>query len=193
MQILDVNGNVLAENETIFEMSQLVEKAVKQGCSLRNADLIGYYLGHTSLNMANLKGANLTNAALNGCDLRCANLEGANLFGANLSYTFLDSTKLTNANLKLARLPSPPMVLLANWGELSDELTADLMVWDSLNHPDPTTFDRWAEGGECPYIANSRVIRSAFFKEKRELWGKGKVCPPYKLMERVLAEKCPDW
>jgi hypothetical protein len=84
------------------------------------------------------------------------------------------------------------MVLLANWGKLSDELTADLMVWDSLNHPNPSSFDVWAKGGLCPY-KDVKVQRAANFQEKRELWGKGKVCPPYELMQRVLAEKCPHW
>ena len=84
------------------------------------------------------------------------------------------------------------MVLLADWSNLSDELTADLMLQDSLNHPDPDAFKIWADGGACPY-SEVKIQRAANFKEKRGLWGKGKVCPPYELMQRLLAEKCPPW
>lgn len=84
------------------------------------------------------------------------------------------------------------MVLLASWGEVGDQLCADLMLWDSTNHPDPTTFDKWALGGACPY-ADVKVDRAANFKEKKALWSKGVATVPYQLMLRVLAEKCPAW
>jgi len=194
MQILSIDGVVLYEDKTVSSMGRLVEQAVSSGIHLEYANLRGAYLASTNLNSAKLRGADLTGTSLRGCDLRYADFERANLLDTSLAYCSLDSTYLVGANLKGARLPSPPMVLLANWGELSDELTADLMVWDSLNHPTPEAFDDWAIGsGKCPYIAYPKVTRSANFMEQRVLWGKGKVCPPYKLMERVLAEKCPDW
>lgn len=194
MQILDLDGNVLYEDKTASSTSRLVEQAVSEGCYLINANLRGAYLTSINLNSAKLQGADLTGTCLRGCDLRYADLNKANLLDANLAYCVLDLTYLIGANLKGAKLPSPTMVLLANWGKLSDELTADLMVWDSLNHPNPEAFDDWATGsGKCPYIAHPRVTRSANFMEQRILWGKGKVVPPYELMKRVLAEKCPDW
>jgi hypothetical protein len=159
-------------NTTIFEaeissVKELVELAIKQ---------------KISLSWANLSWANLAGTNLSWANLSEATLSGANLSGANLS-----EAKLSEANL-----PSPTMVLLAYWGELSDQLTADLMVWDSLNHPNPDAFKIWADGGACPYFAVT-IQRAANFKEKRQLWGKGKMCSPYELMQRVLAEKCPPW
>lgn len=193
MQILDVDGNVLYDSPGFTEIGEALILAVKKGIRLEKANLRGIQLGRRDLVGAHLEGADLTDAFLRGADLRYADLEGANLSGADLGYSVFDLTHLTGANLKGARLPSPPMVLLASWGRLSDELTADLMVWDSLNHPNPEAFTTWAKGGECPYVASKRVVRSANFVEQRTLWGKGKVCPPYELMQRVLAEKCPDW
>lgn len=155
--------------------------------NIKNAYLFDANLQRTTLMNANLCSVNLVNANLHGACLRGANLTGANLANANLTFCFL-----TGANLKDANLPSPTTVLLADWERLSYDLTADLMVWDSLNHPDPTAFDRWANGGSCPY-SETKVQRAANFRERRELWGKGKVCPPYELMQRLLAEKCPPW
>jgi len=155
--------------------------------NIKNASLSDANLQRTTLMNANLCSVNLVNANLHGACLRGANLTGANLASANLTFCLL-----TGANLKDANLPSPTTVLLADWERLSYDLTADLMVWDSLNHPDPTAFDRWANGGSCPY-SETKVQRAANFRERRELWGKGKACSPYELMQRVLAERCPPW
>lgn len=164
---------------------------------LADADLTYANLYRGRLFDAVLQRARLTHANLSSASLTSANLHGARLLNANLTCASLTNTNLTfcylvGANLKHTALPSPTMVLLAEWGHVSNELTADLMVWDSLNHPDPTTFDRWANGGSCPY-SDTKVQRAAHFKERQELWGKGKVCSPYELMQRVLAEKCPPW
>ena len=117
---------------------------------------------------ANLRGADLRGADLRGADLRDANLYGANLYGADL--------------------PAPTMLLLAIWGTLSDKLTADLMLLDASAHPDPATFQKWADGGECPYTG-VKVQRIANFTENRKLWGKGKPDTIHNLMVRVLKEK----
>jgi hypothetical protein len=80
------------------------------------------------------------------------------------------------------------MVLLATWGEVSEVLTADLMLLDSSAHPDVTAFQRWADGGPCPY-EGVKVQRIANFKEQKHLWGKGKPDSIYNLMVRLLREK----
>jgi len=164
---------------------------------LADADLTYANLYRGRLFDAVLQRATLTHANLSSASLTSANLHGTRLLNANLTCASLTNTNLTfcylvGANLKHTALPSPTMVLLAEWGHVSNELTADLMVWDSLNHPDPTAFDKWANGGSCPY-SDTKVQRAAHFKERQELWGKGKVCSPYELMQRVLAEKCPPW
>jgi uncharacterized protein YjbI with pentapeptide repeats len=166
------DGRVLYQDEA-ESLKALVVAAVKAGANLGGADLYG---------------ANLGGADLRGADLRGANLYGANLYGANLGGADLGGANLRGANLYGADLGAPTMVLLAIWGELSDELTADLMLLDSSAHPDPTAFQRWAEGGSCPY-SGLRVSRIANFTEKKALWGKGKPDSIYNLMVRVLMEK----
>jgi hypothetical protein len=81
------------------------------------------------------------------------------------------------------------MMLLAQWGDVSDELCADLMLWDAANHPNPAAFDAWANDGPCPY-SSVHVERAANFTERKHLWGSGKACRPYELMRRLIAEKC---
>ena len=120
----------------------------------------------------------LIEAVSNKADLYEANLRGADLRGADLS----------GADLRGANLPSPAAVLSASWGVVSPELCADLMEYDAGCHPDRSAFDRWAAGGDCPY-SGVKVQRAANFTEDRRLWGKGKVCTPYNLMTRLLAEK----
>jgi len=116
-------------------------------------------------------------------DLRSANLQSANLQSANLQ-----SANLRWADLRSANLPSPTMILLASWGEVSEKLCADLMMYDASNHPDRTAFDKWAKGGPCPY-AETKIQRACNFQEKKELWGKGKFHTPYSLMRRLFEEK----
>ena len=136
-----------------------------------------------ALTLAVQQRTNLCGADLRGADLRGADLYGADLRGANLC----------GANLRGANLPAPTMILLAYWGEVSDDLCRDLMAYDAACHPDPTAFDRWAQGGACPY-SGVKVERAAQFQEKRSLWdAKAPLCRPYDLMQRVLAEKCPAW
>ncbi|HEX7313331.1 MAG TPA: pentapeptide repeat-containing protein, partial [Pyrinomonadaceae bacterium] len=134
-----------------------------------------------------LRGAVLSDADLSDADLRGADLRGAVLRGADLS-----DADLRGAVLRGAVLPSPTAVLLAYWPDLEARLVADLMLFDSTCHPDPTAFDRWAAGGDCPY-SGVHVERAARFRERKELWGKGQPCRPYDLMVRVLAEACPEW
>jgi hypothetical protein len=106
----------------------------------------------------------------------------------------LASANLSGANLSGADLPSPTMVLLASWGEVSPTLCRDLMAFDAACHPDPTAFTRWAERtAGCPYN-EIKVQRAAQFREKREHWdATAPLRRPYDLMIDVLAQKCPAW
>jgi uncharacterized protein YjbI with pentapeptide repeats len=132
---------------------------------------------------ANLRSANLRSANLQYADLQYADLQSANLRSANLQYADLRS-----ANLRSANLPAPTIVLLANWGEVSETLTADLMLLDASAHSNADAFARWAAGGPCPY-EGVKVQRIANFKERKDLWGKGKPDTIYNLMVRLLKEK----
>lgn len=149
--------------------------------NLRNVDL-----GNTDL-----RNADLRNADLRGANLRYADLRRAHLGNADLRNADLQGADLRGANLQNTRLPSPIMVLMANWGELSDELTAVLMRLDASGHPEgETAFDAWAKGGPCPYDG-CQVQRVADFKERKECWGlEVSKMGLYEIMVRVLREKC---
>ena len=123
--------HLLVANKVIFEFEKenntikaTVIEAVKNGVSLKYADLHGADLGgavleganllHANLHNANLDGAILFNANLSGAYLRGANLHRADLIGADLSNAFLcgadlckaklSNVKLYNANLESAIL-----------------------------------------------------------------------------------------
>ena len=146
----------------------------------------------------NNESANLQSANLRSADLRWANLQWANLQWANLQWADLQSANLQSANLQLANLrsadlrwanlPSPTIMLLAYWGCVSDELCADLMMYDASCHPSKKAFDVWAAGGSCPY-SHVNIQRACNFTEKKELWGRGKFHTPYSLMLRLFEEK----
>ena len=89
------------ENNTIKET---IEKAVKDGANLDQANLVGANLVGANLFRANLYGANLERANLVGANLERANLERANLYGANLERANLYGANLYGANLVGANL-----------------------------------------------------------------------------------------
>lgn len=116
----------------------------------------------------------------------------ANLSGANLSEANLSEANLSGADLSGANLPAPTGVILANWGELSDELTKLAMAYDASNHDNPELFNVWASGGSCPY-GKSKFQRACSFQEKRELWDPTVKCPRgFDLMAALIREKCAD-
>ena len=178
MQLKNCLGNVIFES-AVETVPMLLIAALASGADLRGANLYG-----ANLYGADLRGANLRGADLCGADLRGADLYGADLRGANLR----------GADLQKAKLPAPTVVLLASWEEVAPQLCADLMVFDASCHPEPTKFDVWANGGECPYLGVA-VERAAQFKESKEIWNQkvGVICRPYDLMMRLINEKCPVW
>ena len=129
-------------------------------------------------------------------------LSGADLTGAVLSRAYLTGADLTGANLSgavlaRARLPSPPAVLLAFWGDISPSLCRDLMEYDAANCPGGLdAFDAWAASadGPCPY-SGAKVERAANFAERREHWDSAhaRATAPrsaLSLMIDVIREKC---
>ena len=143
-------------------------------------------LHSANLQSANLRSANLRFANLQNAYLQSAYLQSANLQFANLQFADLRSAKFNSAT----KWPAPTMVLLANWGEVSDTLCLALMRFDCANHPDgPKRFDEWVKTGRCPYD-NVNVARSANFQEKKRLWNEGLALHAFPLMTMVLSEKC---
>ena len=162
------------------------------GCDLRGANLKYANLRRADLKDAHLRGATLENAYLGEADLSNADLSNADLRYAILNHANLYEANLYEANLLHAGLPSPAVVLSAEWGDVSDELCLDLMRYDAFFHDDPAAFDKWAAGDiECPYD-DKLYSRAANFKEKRELWKPGLPTSGFDLMVRCIQEKCAD-
>lgn len=83
-----------------------VESAVRNGVSLKGADLRGIDLRKANLEGADLRIADLSEADLEAVNLKDADLGGAVLRGANLFNANLRRTNLVGANLTGCILPS---------------------------------------------------------------------------------------
>ena len=145
------------------------------GADLTRADLTRADLSEANLSSADLTGADLTDANLSGANLSGANLSGANLYnadlsGANLTDADLSGANLSGADLEFHQFPSIRLVSSIQLGELSDEITLELMRRDVYAHPKPELFNEWVKGGNCPYQNEERCW---FFSEKRALWKTG--------------------
>jgi hypothetical protein len=151
-------------------------------------------LWYADLESASLQSASLQSANLQSANLRYADLQYADLRNANLQYADLRSADLRYADLRNANLPSPTIVLLAHWGDVSKQLCADLMEYDAWVHGDREAFNVWAIQGACPY-SNHSEQRAANFKESKEVWVEqiGKLCSPRDLMLRLFQEKDIKW
>jgi uncharacterized protein YjbI with pentapeptide repeats len=134
-------------NSVIFEceantIKETVEAAVKQGVSLRDAnlsgadlrnanlsgaDLSGADLRYADLRNANLSGAYLSGADFNGAHFSGANLARANLSGANLRYADLSGADLSGADLRGASL-NDANLSGANLSEIKEDYLAVLSV-----------------------------------------------------------------
>ena len=182
------------EFDVSYSLHTLYLKGKENGArmNLENCDLQEINLSGAYLSRANLSEAYLSEAYLSGANLSEAYLSGAYLSGAYLSRANLSRADLSRANLSGANLPSPTEILVANWGELSDSLTAQAMAFDAACHNDPEKFNVWKETGVCPY-ADSKFQRACNFREKRELWNPNIPVPRiWDLMVAIIREKCAN-
>jgi hypothetical protein len=122
-------------------------------------------LRYTALAPSSAKFATFTGTLLNDANLRFVDLRNA-----NLSDAIIVNTDLYMAKVHGVKWPAPGMVLMAWWGSVNESLTRALMVYDRANHPEPSKFEQWAKTGRCPFD-NAKWGRSAFFRERPELWG----------------------
>ena len=180
MDLKNIFGEVIfsAAVETIAE---LVSRAVAA-----KTDLYGASLDGARLDGASLVRASLVRASLDGASLDGARLDGASLDGASLVLASLDGASLDGSTL-----PAPTVILLARWGEVSEQLCADLMEYDCWVHGDRFAFDVYgAAPDKCPFSGHLET-RAANFKEHASVWRKGigKLCSPRDLMLRLFAEK----
>ena len=174
------------------------------GIDLSIADLASADLSGADLSDANLSDANLVGANLSGTRLSRTNLCNADLTGAKLDKALLDQADITNADLRFSKLTNADLTgaILTNamlfqadltgatidwravwpilrWYAITEALAADCMRYDASLHPDPDAFDRWAAGGECPYIgAYGNVPRPIpCFTPLPRLWKRGPALP----------------
>lgn len=183
----DLRGSYLSESDL-------------RAANLRGTNLTGANCRGVVLEGADLQGVNLHGADLRGADLRCVDLQWANLCGANLCGADLSGANLRGVNMSSANLhgaqydnytvwPASPMLLLAQWGAVSDELCTDLMRYEVANAANPSYFDHWIKnGGGAPY--DPVWGRSAGFKENAKLYSPGPASSALNLVQRLLSEKC---
>ena len=169
-EIRNIYGKAIATGEGTVAEAAATNRANLREANLRGANLSGADLSRADLSRADLIEANLREADLIEADLIEADLSRADLIEADLRRANLSGANLRGADLRRAdlRYIPAPLVLLAQWGELPDALTLDLMRYDAANHPEPERFLRWADDGPCPYSGLS-LARAANFTERREL------------------------
>jgi hypothetical protein len=178
-----------------------LNRANLQLANLNLADLKWADLTSADLKWANLRSADLQSTDLNFADFQWANLSSANLHSANLQSANLCSANLSSANLHSANLegmkydsktkfPSSSEMLIANWGNVSDELCRLMMKYDMANHPEPEKFVQWASGGKCPYD-NCQFQRVAIFSQRKHLSDPdAELKSALELVQMLLKEKC---
>jgi hypothetical protein len=123
-------------------------------------------------------------------DLRHENLTNADLRSPHLDW---DRVALRGAQISGALLPAPTKLLLAHWGTLSGSTTTALMRLDASAHPDPEAFNRWGQGGPCPYEGGARFERVVRFNENKAFWSPGPPPTIFEALTMILDEACPDW
>jgi len=103
IEIKDTEGEVIYAGD-FDDMKECVEQAVKDGVSLRGANLARHDLQYAYLQGANLQGASLQGTNLRDSYLVGVNLHRANLQAANLQCAILEEANLQYADLKKANL-----------------------------------------------------------------------------------------
>lgn len=122
------------------------------------------------LNRVNLDGAFLNGVSLNKASLNKASLDEASLIGASLDEASLNGSSLDKASLINAKYQITNLLYSINWGELSDELTLELMRHDA-EIIGIDKMNEWSDGGKCPY---DNMYRDFKFAIKEKLWKAGK-------------------
>ena len=180
----------------ILEAHELWVTGDKEGvrADLSNKNLSQANLSHATLFDADLFDADLSGANLSKADLSKANLYKANLSGANLSSADLLNANLTRVNFTEANLSGANLkkanysiinILRANWNNISDKLTLELMRWDAISCG-AEAMNKWAKGGKCPF---SDIERDFYFSEQHRLWRPGKPKMNHKQLFQALAKE----
>ena len=169
-------------------LRNLLSRLVLDDWFCQNDPTIEIELEDANLRNVSFAGANLREADLSGCILIGSNFENADLSHADLSNCSLSCANLAGANLTCAS-HSVPQMLVAFWGDVSEELCRDMMRLDASAHPEPRLFDNWAyyDAG-CPYL-DSYISRVCYFNEDPDFWKSGRPPSLWRIWCRLAAEK----
>jgi hypothetical protein len=156
-----------------YDNSVMYEVEVEQKVG-ENADLSYVNLRSADLSSANLSYANLRFANLSSANLRSADLRSADLRFADLSQLLFSNSVTT-------------LLTIIDWGQLSDELTLELMRHDAESCG-IEAMTKWANStdGNCPF---NGTVRDFQFAENKKLWVEG--TPKYRGMRllKLLAKE----
>lgn len=200
----DLSGRIF-NNRILYEVD--FSNSILKNCTFENSNLTRSFFSFSILTSSVFKNcllletdflkAEMQNSFLLRCECIGSNFSNANLINATLEHSNFSrcnfiSSSLLNSSLKGSKIGSPGMFLLANWENLSEELTALAMAYDASCHHDKKLFEDWAKNGDCPYELAS-YERACFFNEKRSLWDSD-LKPPgaLELLIRIIKEKCAD-
>lgn len=186
---IDFSHSILSECN--FENS-ILNRSSFYYSTLRNTNFHRIQACESNFRKSFAEGAIFSESDLTAANLSKADFERASFYGCNLTSINILHSDVSGTNLKNAILCAPTAMLLADWGELSDELTALAMAFDASCHQDKELFDNWSEWGPCPY-GETNYQRACNFLEKRSLWHSSIAPPtPYNLMIMLIKEKCAD-
>lgn len=183
MKIVDTYGNtIISGNYKSFR--RMIEVCQKKGKDLLKADLhrsnfLNFKISDMSFSGSNIRRSNwkyakFTNCKFRQCDFyetdftgtefRNCSFYGSDLNGVHFNGTVMDGSSIIHA------LYSVSSILKCNWGNLSPELTLELMRHDA-EFVGTKAMARWVKTGDCPY---RDCERDFYFTEKKSLWRKGK-------------------
>jgi len=91
----------------------------------------------------------------------------------------------------------PTNIMSFSLGNLSKDVTLEMMRRDADAHPDPSAFERWANGlGTCPYSSGNFeneeyfINRLHYFHERRNWWEPGRpTMRTWDLIVAIIKEK----
>lgn len=184
--------------ETLLERHYSYCRAKKARKKIpENAKRLSLY--HERLDNLDFNNKCLDGASFYGCvlpyTLRNASFRGSIFTSCNLAHCDFTNTILKNINFIDCWLPSPTMLLLANWEAVSEELTVDLMNYDAACHPNPRRFAIWAGKGTilservCPY-SGYQIHRACTFSQNPKSYNpKRELQRPIDLLTRLFKEK----
>jgi len=164
LKLIRTNGSLIINKPKIDNLKELVEYCVKEGISLRYAEL-----SYADLRNADMRNADLRNADMRGADMQHVNMQGANMQGADMRSANMQGANMQGADMRYAKFSILSFLRISICGDISDNLILELMRHDA-EFTGKDKMSVWAKGGECPY---KDMERDFLFDENPKLWKHG--------------------